>query len=164
VKRLTLAALVASLAGDVLLLWPSLFLPGLVAFLVAQVCYVLAFSRGVGFLPSKKAVVAAAIFVVSAVAMIWPGIGAGLKAPVFAYVAMLGRMVAQAAGRATVLRDLPAVLVAVGAAVFMASDLTLALATFGATSWPVDQATLPTYYCAQGLIAFFILPRGSSNG
>ena len=137
---------------------------GLVAFLVAQVCYVLAFSRGVGFLPSKEALAAVAVFVALVLAMIWPGIGAGLKAPVALYVAMLGLMVAQATGRATVLRDRAAVLVAVGAAVFMASDLTLALATFGVTNWPVDQATLPTYYCAQALIAFFILPRGSSDG
>ena len=54
-KRLVLAALIASLAGDALLLSPALFLPGLVAFLIAHGFYIAAFSRGVGFLPSRIA-------------------------------------------------------------------------------------------------------------
>ena len=141
VKRLVLAALVASLAGDVLLLWPSLFLPGLAAFLVAQVGYILAFSRGVGFWPSRAALAAVAAFAAVMLATIWPKIGAGLGAPVAAYVAMLGSMVAQAAGRATVLRTAASVLVAVGAGFFMASDLTLALSNFHVTTWPWSART-----------------------
>ena len=66
-KRLVLAALAASLAGDVLLMAPSLFLPGLVAFLIAHGFYIAAFSRGVGFLPSRLA--AAAIGLFAAVAL-----------------------------------------------------------------------------------------------
>jgi sterol desaturase/sphingolipid hydroxylase (fatty acid hydroxylase superfamily)/uncharacterized membrane protein YhhN len=161
VKRLALTALAASLAGDVLLLWPSLFLPGLVAFLLAQIFYVLAFSRGVGVLPSRGLLAGVAAFAALVLAMVWPGIGPDLKAPVAVYVAMLGLMVAQAAGRATALHDRASVLVAVGASFFMLSDLTLALATFAGAPASVSQATLPTYYVAQGLIAFFILPRGS---
>jgi sterol desaturase/sphingolipid hydroxylase (fatty acid hydroxylase superfamily)/uncharacterized membrane protein YhhN len=159
VRRLVLAALSASLAGDVLLLWPSLFLPGLVAFLVAQVLYVLVFSRGVGFLPSRAALAAVAIFAAVVLAAIWPGIGAALRVPVAIYVAMLALMVAQATGRAAVIRDAASILVAVGAALFMLSDLTLALTTFAGAPSSVAQATLPTYYLAQALIAFFVLPR-----
>jgi len=164
VKRLVLAALVASLAGDVLLLWPALFLPGLVAFLIAQVLYGLAFSRGVGFLPSRAALAAVAAFAIVVLATLWPDIEAGLRAPVAAYVAMLGLMVAQGAGRATALADRASALVAVGAAVFMASDLTLALTTFAGAPAFVAQATLPTYYLAQALIAFFVLPRSGVDG
>ena len=162
VRRLTLSALTASLVGDVLLMWPSLFLPGLVAFLVAQVLYVLALARGVGFLPSRVALAAVAAFAAVVLALIWPGIGAALRAPVAIYVAMLALMVAEAAGRATVLKDGASVLVAIGAALFMVSDLTLALTTFAGAPSSVAQATLPTYYLAQGLITFFILPRGPS--
>jgi uncharacterized membrane protein YhhN len=54
IKRLVTAALVASLAGDTLLLSPSLFAPSLFAFLVAHGFYIAAFSRGVGFLPSPR--------------------------------------------------------------------------------------------------------------
>lgn len=164
VKRLALAALSASFAGDVLLLRPSLFLPGLVAFLIAQILYVLAFSRGVGFLPSRAAAAVVAGFAAVVLATMWPGIEPALRAPVAAYVAMLALMVAQGVGRATVLHDRASVLVAAGAAVFMASDLTLALTTFAKAGDGVAQATLPTYYLAQGLIAFFILPRRRNDG
>jgi hypothetical protein len=68
-------------------------------------------------------------------------------------------MAAQAFGRASVLRDRAAVAVAAGAFVFMVSDATIALTKFSRVDWPLDQWTLPTYYLAQGLIAFFILPR-----
>jgi sterol desaturase/sphingolipid hydroxylase (fatty acid hydroxylase superfamily)/uncharacterized membrane protein YhhN len=157
VKRLVLAALAASLIGDVLLLSPSHFLPGLAAFLVAHGFYIAAFSRGVGFLPSRVAAAAIALFAALALGFVWPGVAAGLKAPVAVYVAIIALDVAQAAGRATRLRDAAAIAVAVGAALFMASDLTIALWKFAA--WPVDQWTLPTYYLAQGLIAFCVLPR-----
>jgi len=160
VKRLVLAALAASLVGDALLLWPSLFLPGLVAFLVAHGFYIAAFSRGVGFLPSRAALAAIAVFAALALAAIWPGVAPGLKVPVAIYVGVIALMAAQAAGRAIALRNGAAVLVAAGALVFMASDLTIALAKFGNVGWPADQWTLPTYYLAQGLIAFFVLPRG----
>jgi uncharacterized membrane protein YhhN len=159
VKRLVLAALTASLIGDALLLSPTLFLPGLVAFLVAHGFFITAFSRGVGFWPSRTAVAAVASFAALIVAMIWPGVGAGLRAPVAIYVAVVAAMAAQAVGRATVLRDGAAVAVGVGGVLFMLSDMTIALFKFGNVGWPVDQWTLPTYYLAQGLIAFCVLPR-----
>jgi alkylglycerol monooxygenase len=68
-------------------------------------------------------------------------------------------MAAQASGRASVLRDRAAVAVAAGALMFMVSDATIALTKFSRADWALDQWTLPTYYVAQGLIAFFILPR-----
>ncbi len=163
-KRLVLAALAASLAGDVLLMAPSLFLPGLVAFLIAHGFYIAAFSRGVGFLPSRLAAAAIGLFAVVVFASIWPGIAADLRIPVAIYAAVLACDAAQAAGRATVLRDWRAIAVAIGAVLFMLSDMTIALYRFGHVGWPVDQATLPTYYLAQGLIAFFVLPRAASRG
>jgi sterol desaturase/sphingolipid hydroxylase (fatty acid hydroxylase superfamily)/uncharacterized membrane protein YhhN len=159
VKRLVLGALAASLIGDVLLLWPSLFLPGLVAFLTAHGFYIAAFSRGVGFLPSRAALTGIAGLAALILLFIWPGVASELKAAVVAYVCVIALMAGQAGGRAIVLRDGAAVLVAVGALVFMLSDVTIALAKFGDVGWPADQWTLPTYYLAQALIAFFVLPR-----
>ena len=57
------------------------------------------------------------------------------------------------------LRDPAAVAVAAGAILFMLSDMTIALFKFGHVGWPADLWTLPTYYLAQGLIAFCVLPR-----
>jgi alkylglycerol monooxygenase len=157
VKRLVVGALAASLIGDTLLLQSSLFVAGLVAFLVAHGFYVAAFTRGVGFLPSRAALAAIAAVAIGILVYLWPGVGGELKAPVGVYVGVIALMAAQAAGRASVLNDRAAVAVAAGALMFMASDTTLALAKFA--GWAVDEWTLPTYYLAQGLIAFCVLPR-----
>ncbi len=160
VKRLILMALVASLIGDTLLLSPSLFLPGLLAFLAAHGFYIAAFSRGVGFLPSRAPLVGVAAFAALVLAYVWPGVSPDLKVPVAVYVAVIALMAAQAGGRAIMLRDGAAAAVAAGACIFMLSDITIALDKFGHVGWPADQWTLPTYYLAQGLIAFWALPRG----
>ncbi len=81
VKLLVLAALAASLVGDALLLSPALFLPGLVAFLIAHGFYIAAFARRVGFLPSRVALIAIGAFAALVLASVWPGIEAGLKGP-----------------------------------------------------------------------------------
>jgi alkylglycerol monooxygenase len=163
VKRLVLGGLVAALAGDALLLSPSLFLPGLAAFALTHLFYIGAFSRGVGFLPSRVAALVVAVLAVLMFVYLWPGVDAGLRLPVAIYVAVIACDAAQACGRATVLRNKAALAVAIGALFFMASDLTLALYKFAHPGWPVDLWTLPTYYVAQGLIAFFVLPRSSAG-
>jgi uncharacterized membrane protein YhhN len=112
VKRLVLAALAASLVGDALLIWPSLFLPGLAAFLTAHSFYIGAFSRGVGFLPSRVAVAGVAAFAALVLAYVWPGVASELHAPVAVYVGVIALMAGQAAGRAIALRDCAAALVA----------------------------------------------------
>jgi alkylglycerol monooxygenase len=158
VKRLVLCAFAASLVGDTALLWPSLFLPGLAAFAVAHGFYIAAFSRGVGFWRSRAATIVILAFGVLLLAYVWPGVSGEMKAPVAFYVALLALMASQAAGRATVLHDRAALAVAAGGLLFMVSDATIALTKFAAVGW-AGQWTLPTYYVAQGLIAFFILPR-----
>ncbi|MGO9421117.1 hypothetical protein [Roseiarcus sp.] len=45
----------------------------------------------------------------------------------------------------------------------MLSDLALSPTTFAGAPLRVAQATPAAYYLAQGLIAFFVLPRGSSD-
>ena len=61
-------------------------------------------------------------------------------------------MAAQAIGRATVLRDAPSLLVAVGAGFFMLSDSLLATNRF-VMPLPMAQVwVLATYYAAQALI------------
>lgn len=163
VKRLVIGALAASLVGDTLLLSPRLFLPGLVAFLIAHGFYIAAFARGVDFLPSRSALAGTAGLAGCILMFVWPGLGSNLRAPVVVYVIVIALMAAQACGRASVLRDRAAVAVAAGALMFMISDATIALTRFSRVDWPLDQWTLPTYYLAQGLIAFFILPRTRSK-
>ena len=104
---------------------------------------------------------AIAAFAALVLAALWPGVSPDLKAPVAVYVGVISLMAAQAIGRAITLREGAAAAVAAGAFVFMLSDITIALDKFGNVDWPADQWTLPTYYLAQGLIAFFVLPRSA---
>jgi len=129
------------------------FIPGLVSFLLAHVAYIALFRRGIPWLPSRGAVLAVGLAAAAMLGVLWTGgLPAGLRAPVVAYVLAIGVMVAQAIGRASVLRDRPSVLVAVGAACFLVSDATLAINKF-VTPLPVSAFwVLSSYYAAQCLI------------
>ncbi|MEO6972159.1 MAG: lysoplasmalogenase family protein [Rhodoferax sp.] len=170
---LLLAALAASLAGDVLLMLPGYFIPGLVAFLLAHLCYLVLFKLGTAQLqsvgagtgrevagmrsvwfPSRRALgltltIGAAIY-----AYLWHGLGPALRPAVAAYVLVIALMAAQAIGRATLLRNQAAVMVAVGAGFFMLSDTLLAINRFAHPLPLASLWVLSTYYCAQILIAF----------
>ena len=148
-----LAALAGSLAGDVLLLFPGWFVPGLVAFLLAHLAYLMLLRQGVGWFPSRRALAGTLGVGAAMYAFLWTGgLPTGLRVPVAAYVAVIALMAAQAIGRATVMRDTAAWTVAVGAAFFMLSDSLLATNKF---AMPLPLASfwvLTSYYAAQVLI------------
>ena len=91
----------ASLIGDALLVSPSLFLPGLVAFLIAHGLYIAAFSRGVGFCRRALAVAAIGAFAGPCLRLCLAGRRAGLRIGVAVYAAV----VACDAAQATATRD-----------------------------------------------------------
>ncbi len=148
-----LAALAGSLAGDVLLLFPGWFVPGLVAFLLAHLAYLMLLRQDVGWFPSRRALAGTLGVGAAMYAFLWTGgLPTGLRVPVAAYVAVIALMAAQAIGRATVMRDTAAWTVAVGAAFFMLSDSLLATNKF---VMPLPLASfwvLTSYYAAQVLI------------
>lgn len=124
---LLMAALGGSLAGDVFLMFPGFFIPGLVSFLVAHLFYVVLFKSGQTWFAHRGALAATLGIGVAMYAFLWAGgLPPALRAPVAAYVLVIALMAAQAIGRATVLRDAPSVMVAVGAGFFMLSDSLLA--------------------------------------
>lgn len=149
-------ALLASLAGDVFLLFPGFFIPGLVAFLAAHVAYIALFSMNVGLFPRWRPLLATlAIGALMYAFLWWGGLPPGLRWPVAAYVVVIAGMAAQALGRAAVLGDAPARAVALGACIFMLSDALLATNRF-VTPLPLAQLwVLGTYYAAQILIVRF---------
>lgn len=157
------AGLVLSLVGDVALLWPERgFLPGLVAFLLAHLAYIVAFTRGLRLGARPGPFVAYALVAGGLLWRLWPGVPAPLRAPVLAYVAALACMAAQAAGAWLVARRGPAEAwawrAAWGGALFVASDATLAFNRF---SSPVPAAgfwILATYWLAQAAIAGSLRP------
>lgn len=149
-----LMGLAASLAGDVLLMLPGLFIQGLVAFLIAHLAYIEVFRQRVGLFPRPAYLLLTLAIGAAMYAFLWQGgLPAPLRMPVAAYVVVIAAMAAQALGRAAVLGDRASRAVAVGACFFMLSDALLATNRF-VTPLPLSAIwVLGTYYVAQFLIA-----------
>lgn len=157
-RRALLAGLVLSLVGDVALLWPQQgFLPGLVAFLLAHLAYLVAFTATTSFAARVLPFVVYALLAAAALAGLWSGVPGLLRVPVIAYVACLASMAAQAACWALSEGGL-ARRAAIGGALFMLSDTLLALNKFAAPFTLAPLAVLSTYWVAQAFIATS-LPR-----
>lgn len=159
-RRWVLAGLLLSLGGDVALLWPQQgFLPGLVSFLLAHLCYLVAFTR-VRRLAARLGPFAAYAAIAAAVlAALWPGVPAALRVPVLAYVLCLAGMAAQTAVLWRCDPGNPAARrLALGGALFLASDALLATNRF---ALPLPMASLwilLPYWTAQACIASWLRP------
>jgi uncharacterized membrane protein YhhN len=159
VRRWVLAGLLLSLCGDVALLWPRQgFLLGLVSFLLAHLAYLVAFTRVQRLAAWPPAFLVYAGVAAIILACLWPGVPAPLQMPVLAYVACLAAMAAQAAvlwrrgaARGAVL--------ALGGALFLASDALLAANKFAAPLPLASLWILCTYWSAQWCIASWLKPR-----
>lgn len=156
------AGLLLSLVGDVALLWPQQgFLPGLVAFLLAHLAYLVAFSRELRFGAQPRAFVAYALLAAGVLALLWPGVPGGLRWPVAAYVVCLAAMAAQTASvwlsahqRGVASPDLAlARRAALGGLLFLSSDALLAFNRFHTPLPAAGLLILGSYWAAQWLIA-----------
>jgi uncharacterized membrane protein YhhN len=148
------AGLAWSLAGDVLLMLPrDRFLAGLGCFLVAQVCYLVAFTSDTPFAARRLPFLGWGLVGVAALTAIWPNLPAALRIPVVLYAGLLLTMAAQAASRAAYLRTPAALGAALGATFFVASDTLLGLNRFGFAVPHSRLLVLGTYFTAQWLIA-----------
>lgn len=154
-----LAAVAWSLVGDVLLmLSPNLFVGGLAAFLLAHLCYLALFSRDTPWFASRMAVVGTLAVGCLMYTVLLTGLPAALRLPVAAYVLAIAAMAAQAMGRAATLGTVSARRVAWGAVAFMCSDALLGINRF-VHPLPLSAVwVLGTYYVAQALIVFHVLP------
>ena len=158
-RKWLMLALALSLLGDVLLMGESLFVPGLVAFLLAHISYIQLFRQDAPWLRSRRAVAVC----ISAAAVIFVGLDQNglpteLRVPVAAYVLVIATMAAQAWGRAKHLYSAASLWVAWGSLSFMLSDTLLAFDKFVTPLPYAGLWVLATYYLAQGLIV-----RGISN-
>jgi uncharacterized membrane protein YhhN len=168
VRRFVLAGLVLSLVGDIALMWPAQgFLPGLVAFLLAHLCYIAAFTRGARFAARPLALVFYAVVAAAVLWQLWPHVSAGLRGPVLAYVVALAAMASQAAvvwlaarGSAEQAR---ARVLALGGALFLCSDALLAINKFASPLPAASLWILATYWSAQWCIAYWLPPRSAGT-
>ena len=152
-KRWLLAALAASLAGDLFLMFEGFFLPGLASFLLAHLAYIGLLRQDTRWFPRSWALAATLLAGAAMYAFLWNcGLPEPLRGPVAAYVAVIALMTAQALGRAAVLRTPAAWLMATGACCFMLSDSLLATDKF-AQALPLARFwVLFSYYAAQLLL------------
>jgi len=151
-------ALVFSLAGDIFLLSSRLFLPGLVAFLLAHLAYLLGFNLN---LPSIPVIIGVVLGAAGLDALIYPPIRAGLShkpesknlaIPIMVYGFILSLMMLSAV--ATLFRsDWPnvwnAILMAAGGILFFVSDNILARDRFVHTIRNGQLQVMVTYHLAQ---------------
>jgi len=146
--------LLFSLAGDIALLQPDrYFLPGLAAFLLTHVSYLVAFTRDAKF----PAHFFSWLFYLSVVGAIYIFLFANfpqeLKLPIAVYSLLLASMAAQATGRSLTLRTTSARLAAIGGLFFLISDTLLAFDRFHASLLLSPVLILIPYYLGQLLIA-----------
>jgi alkylglycerol monooxygenase len=147
------AALSASLAGDTFLMLNNGFVPGLVAFLLAHLAYIAVFRPGVTWALQRQAWGWLGLVGLAAYSLLWTsGLPVGLRGPVAVYIVAIVVMAGTACDRAALLRTRASQAVALGALLFVVSDLCLAINRFVV---PVPLASvwvLGTYFAAQCLM------------
>lgn len=160
-RRAVLAGMLLSCVGDIALMLPmDAFVPGLVAFLLAHLCYIAAFRAG---LRAGRGLLAAfvllATFASINVAGLWPHLPLPMRVPVLAYVVVLALMAVLALARywkrpqPDAVQASSARWAAMGALLFVASDSLLAWDRFGGGLPLASLLVLSTYYAAQYAIA-----------
>jgi uncharacterized membrane protein YhhN len=154
--QMLLVAFCWSWLGDVLLLSARapFFLAGLGAFLVAHVCFTIAFLAG-DFAPDVLglASIPAAIAGIAIARWLWSYLSAAFKTPVLVYIATILFMCAAAAGYAAASGVWGALL---GAILFAASDIAVARDRFVHKSIANKAWGWPVYYLAQLTLAWSV--------
>ena len=150
--------LLFGLGGDVFLMLPgNYFLYGLVSFLIGHFCYWVAFfpaTFGVDFLGLLFPLLIVGGLVLR---YLWPALAKGDRVPVILYVLIILGMTALAIYR-TLQTSSPATFsAALGALLFLTSDISLAVNRFRKPFALVHLVVLSTYFAGQGLIAWSVL-------
>lgn len=147
------AGLLFSLAGDIFLMLPQdRFMAGLVAFLLAHLCYIAAFGAQVGWPLLSIWGLPVVVFAISIYRLLTPHLGK-LRLPVLVYMVIISLMAWLAITLFVQRREAWALWAAMGAILFVVSDSTLAINRFRKPFWSAQLIVLGTYYVAQWLIA-----------
>jgi uncharacterized membrane protein YhhN len=160
VRPFLVAGLVLSLVGDVLLLPPGRFVPGLVAFLMGHVAYLAAFLQLAGSAPWLAAGIVAAVVLIATVGRVLVRAAArsGLGAPVALYLVAICAMAVAATRTGEPVGIL-------GAWLFVASDALLGWGRLRAPAPGMPRgggrrlgvAVMITYHVAQGLLVLALV-------
>ncbi len=145
--------LLFSLGGDIFLMLPKdRFLAGLVSFLFAHVCYIVAFSQGIQVISTPWVILPFVLAVMIFVGILWPHL-AKMKLPVIIYALTIGAMGWLATERWLQIGEMQIFFAFAGALLFVISDAVLAYNRFVKSFAAAQAIILITYYIAQYLIA-----------
>jgi len=152
-RDLVLAGLGCSFCGDVFLMLPSdQFIKGLLSFLAAHVCYIVAFSSECGVQAHLGYILPVLIVGIVLLRILLPHTGK-MTIPVIVYAVVILLMLWQAVERWGMAQSHSSMLAAIGAVLFVLSDAILAYNRFARQFTLARLVNLSTYYLAQWLIA-----------
>ena len=155
-KYAILAGLGFSLVGDIFLMLPlKRVIAGLASFLVAHLCYIVAFSAGIRLGVSGFLLALFLLYVIIMFAILFPHLGK-MKLPVLVYELVIVMMAWRAVERWAQIGDTGALLVLTGAILFVISDSAWAINRFVRRYTSAQALILSSYFCAQWLIALSV--------
>lgn len=158
-RRMVLWALLFSTLGDVLLMFPGaiFFLLGLGAFLLAHICYVIAFSSissvKNGFLRQNIWwLIPFLAFPILLLSFLWEGIPIAMRLPVAVYAGVISLMALSVVNLKGNLANATFWTLLAGAVWFLISDSLIAIGKFGQAFEGVRLAVMGTYILGQYLL------------
>jgi len=155
-QYMIITGLVFSLAGDVFLMLPKdRFVAGLIAFLIAHLCYIAAFAPEIHAL-AWWPLLPLVMYAIVVYRVLAPFLGK-LKVPVLTYIAVILMMAWLGWERWGHMGHGGTLMAFVGAILFVVSDTILAIDRFRGAFKSASVLKLATYYCAQYLIAWSVV-------
>jgi uncharacterized membrane protein YhhN len=156
---LMLAGLIFSWGGDIMLEWPAsegtMFVPGLVLFLLAHIMYLTVFIKtpGSNFIRKSNALVLLPVFIygVILIALLYGNLKE-MKVPVIIYAAMILLMLSSAVNRKEKVNQKSYWIMLAGAILFVVSDSAIAINKFTYQFSNAGILIMSTYILAQFLI------------
>lgn len=167
IKFLTIAALIFSLLGDILLMlvsdWEHFFTFGLISFLLAHIMYILVFLKHRNkTLKPIAFIILLIMFAAFLFFILYNGLG-DMMIPVIIYMLVILTMATAAYLRKGSVNELSYKLIFFGAILFMISDSLLAINKFYMPLLLADISIMITYALAQFLIVLGILKLNCNN-
>lgn len=152
-KDAVLMGLLFSWIGDILLHMDGLFVPGLIAFLVAHIFYIIFLSATKSgkesfFKLRPVMLIAVMAYLIELMHLLWPYLG-GMKFPVLFYAITISTMLSAALWQYQKLENRTATLLIIGALFFVSSDTILAFNKFREPFEMAGMYTMATYILAQ---------------
>jgi len=150
-QKMIITGLIFSTVGDIFLIDSRRFVQGLMSFLLAHVCFIIAFFSTPNFPTAIFYLAYVALFL----SILWKRLG-NLKIPVIVYSFALTLMSWFALSRYVELNDHKSLLAFLGSISFVASDSLLAFNKFKSSFPFAEILILSTYFVAQWLIALSV--------